>query len=100
MTSTVDLFPTLLQTAGAPLADHPHGYSLLPLIMSEGKGEVREALLYGTFGQGVCATDGEWTIFKSPENEGPLYCCSSSIFKSQDADSAVPSSTTGTSSPE
>jgi hypothetical protein len=95
LTSTVDLFPTILQTAGAPSAGQPHGQSLVPLLASEGKGKVREALLYGTFGQGVCATDGEWTIFKSPATPGPLYYYSSAIFKSQDADSAVPAAGNG-----
>lgn len=73
LTSTVDLFPTILDIAGAYIPTHPHGRSLLPVMRSEGAGRVRDALLYGTFGQGVCATDGEWTIFKSPASDGPLF---------------------------
>jgi hypothetical protein len=41
----------------------------------------RDVLLYGTFGQGVCCTDGEWTIFKSPVG-GPLYAYSSQLVES------------------
>lgn len=90
LTSTVDLFPTILQTAGTPATEHPHGRSVLPLLQSAGKGKLREALLYSTFGQGVCATDGEWTIFKSPEHDGPLCYYSTAIFRSQDANTIAP----------
>ncbi|HET9495193.1 MAG TPA: sulfatase [Chloroflexia bacterium] len=95
LTSTVDLFPTVLQLAGAPDAGQPHGRSLLPLIESEGRADGREALLYGTFGQGVCATDGQWTIFKSPAQDGPLYSYSAAIYRSQDVQSAVPPAQSG-----
>ena len=78
LTSTVDLHSTLAELAGAE-ADAPHGRSLVPLLA----GEVahRDALLYGTFGQGVCCTDGEWTIFKSPVGS-PLYAYSSQLVES------------------
>jgi arylsulfatase A-like enzyme len=89
LTSTVDLFPTVLQIAGAPEAGQPHGRSLLQLIETGGAAASREALLYGTFGEGVCATDGEWTIFKSPQNDGPLYSYSAAIYRSQNVQSAV-----------
>ncbi|MBW7883537.1 MAG: sulfatase, partial [Caldilineaceae bacterium] len=63
LTSTVDLFATVLETAGVPAPERTHSRSLLPLI-SGATTHHRDALLYGTFGQGVCCTDGEWTIFK------------------------------------
>jgi arylsulfatase A-like enzyme len=87
LTSTVDLFATVLEGSGRAIPDHTHSSSLLPLV--SGKGNGREELIYGTFGQGVCCTDGEWSIFKSPENEGPLYYYSSMIFKSMDVDSVA-----------
>jgi len=93
LTSTVDLFATVLEAAGVPIPDHTHSRSLLPLLKGEGNG--REALLYGTFGQGVCCTDGEWTLFKSPENEGPLYYYSSAIFQSLIANSVFPAEDSG-----
>jgi arylsulfatase A-like enzyme len=86
LTQTVDLFATILEATGVPVPDYTHGRSLLPLLMGA-ETDAREALLYGTFGQGICATDGEWTIFKSPVNEGPLYYYSSMVFKSMDVDS-------------
>ena len=87
LTSTVDLFATVLEAAGGVVPDHTHSRSLLPLVRGEGNG--REGLIYGTFGQGVCCTDGEWSIFKSPANGGPLYYYSSMIFKSMDVDSVA-----------
>jgi arylsulfatase A-like enzyme len=87
LTSTVDLFATVLEGSGRAIPDHTHSSSLLPLV--SGKGNGREELIYGTFGQGVCCTDGEWSIFKSPENEAPLYYYSSMIFKSMGVDSVA-----------
>jgi len=78
LTSTVDLHSTLADLAGASV-DAPHGTSLVPLLA--GGVLERDALLYGTFGQGVCCTDGEWTIFRSPVG-GPLYAYSSQLVES------------------
>lgn len=86
LTQTVDLFATVLEDAGAPVPEHTHSRSLLPLLKGDEAG-AREAITYGTFGQGVCCTDGEWTLFKSPESEGPLYYYSSMIFESLIVDS-------------
>ncbi len=81
LTSTVDLFATILDAARVPLPDLSHSRSMLPLLTGDEVGG-REALLYGMFGQGVCCTDGEWTLFKSPERDGPLFFYSSMIFTS------------------
>lgn len=89
LTSTVDLFATILEVAGVSVLNHTHSRSLLPLLRGD-KANAREALLYGTFGQGVCVTDGEWSLLKSPEREGPLYYYSSMIFKSLTVDSIAP----------
>jgi arylsulfatase A-like enzyme len=78
LTATVDLHATLAELAGVRV-DAPHGRSLVPLLA--GGGSQRDALLYGTFGQGVCCTDGEWTVFKSPVG-GPLYSYSSQLVES------------------
>jgi arylsulfatase A-like enzyme len=83
LTSTVDLFSTIAELAGAE-AKARHGTSLVPLLADDASG--RDALLYGTFGQGVCCTDGDWTIFRSPVEGGPLYAYSSLLFRSQDAE--------------
>lgn len=81
LTSTVDLFATVLDVAGAAPPARTHSQSLLPLLAEDATAG-RPALLYGTFAQGLCCTDGEWTVFKSPEREGPLHAYSSMIFPS------------------
>ena len=80
LTSTVDLFATVLEAGGVAVPERSHSRSIMPLLSDEGA-NVHDALLYGTFGQGVCCTDGEWTIFKSPEHETPLYSYSSLLAK-------------------
>ena len=85
LTSTVDLHATLLDAAGSQ-HQPPHGYSLLP-VLNDTEHQLRNALLYGTFGQGVCCTDGNWTLFKSPvEDNRPLYAYSSMILDSLTVD--------------
>ncbi|KAA0019640.1 sulfatase [Salinicola corii] len=81
LTQTVDLFATLLDLAGLPCpASAPHSRSFLPSVVdSENTG--REAILYGTFGQGICITDGEWTLFRSPAAGKPLHAYSSFIAR-------------------
>ena len=79
LTQTVDLHATIAEIAGAR-TPAPHGRSLLPLL--RGEPGSREALLYGTFGEGVCCTDGAWTIFKSPTGDAPLRAYSSLLFES------------------
>lgn len=76
LTSTVDLFATLLDAAGGPPPERTHSRSLLPVVAGK-RADHRPALLYGTFGQGICCTDGEWTLFKSPVGDGPLFSYSS-----------------------
>lgn len=80
LTQTVDYFATILDAAGLDSAIAPHGKSFLPLLGHE-TDDHREALIYGTFGQGVCITDGEWTLFKSPEADGPLNYYSPMVYK-------------------
>jgi arylsulfatase A-like enzyme len=81
LTSTVDLHRTIAELAGAETAA-PHGRSLVPALA--GARRPRAGLLYGTFGQGVCCTDGEWTLFKSPPRDAPLHSYSSLLMESLD----------------
>lgn len=94
LTSTVDLFATMLDIGGAAPPERTHSRSSLPLLRGD-TAQSREALLYGTFGQGVCCTDGDWTLIKSPESEQPLYYYSAMIFRSLNVDSVVPPAATG-----
>ena len=78
LTSTVDLFATVLEAAGATVPGRTHSRSLLPLLAGDPTAG-RTALLYGTFDQGLCCTDGEWTLLKAPERDGPLNVYSTMI---------------------
>lgn len=81
LTSTVDLFATILEVMGAPVVEGTHSKSFLPVLAGECSTQ-REALLYGTFGQGVACTNGLWTLLKSPEQDEPLFSYSTAIFHS------------------
>lgn len=89
LTTTVDLHATILDIAGAEHANAPHSQSFLPALQGNAN-QHRDALLYGTFGEGVCCTDGTWTLFKSPERSTPLYSYSPQLFKSLTVDSVHP----------
>ena len=80
LTQTVDLFSTVIEAAGGtPPSSTRHSRSFLPLL--EGSEATRDDILYGTFGQGVCLTDGEWTLFKSPVEGKPLFSYSTMISR-------------------
>ena len=82
LTTTIDLFATVLDAAGAPVPERTHSHSILPML-EDPDARVHEAVLYGTFGQGVCCTDGEWTIFKSPtDGDHAFYSYSALLAKS------------------
>ena len=89
LTSTVDLFATVLEAMGTPIPELTHSKSLMPVLSGESESQ-REALIYGTFGQGVGCTDGAWTLLKSPERAGPLFSYSPGIFGSLIADTRHP----------
>jgi arylsulfatase A-like enzyme len=72
LTTTLDLFATVLDLAGAQIPAGSRSRSLLPLLR-DASARGRDAILYGTFGQGICCTDGRWTVIKSPVSEGPLH---------------------------
>lgn len=85
LTATVDLHATVLDLAGLG-STAPHSRSILPLLAEGALG--REALLYGTFGAGVCITDGEWTLMKGPETDAVALAHTSSHFRSLMTDRA------------
>ncbi|MEM9755046.1 MAG: sulfatase [Pseudomonadota bacterium] len=80
LTQNVDIFSTIIEAAGGtPPAATRHSRSLLDLLASGT--EPRDHLIYGTFGQGVCITDGTWTLFKSPVEDAPLFSYSTMIAR-------------------
>lgn len=80
LTQTVDIFSTVIEASGGtPPKGTRHSVSMEPVISQSG--ESRDCLVYGTFGQGVCITDGEWTLFKSPIDGEPLFSYSTMITR-------------------
>lgn len=82
LTSTVDVFGTVLDIAGVAMPETTHSKSLIGLMSGDSPVN-RPGVIYGTFGQGVCVTDGEWTLFKSPDPDqaGELFLYSSLIYR-------------------
>lgn len=88
-TQTVDLFATVISAAGGePPENTRHSKSLLPILADTGK-EIRSEIAYGTFGQGACISDHEWTLFKSPVEGRPLYTYSPTIYQPLIVDNPV-----------
>lgn len=89
LTQTVDLFATVIEAANGMVPEtNRHSRSLLPLLEREGAAP-RDAVLYGTFGQGVGVTDGEWTLLKAPVEDKPLYIYSTTIAQPLIVDNPV-----------
>ncbi|MBY3229480.1 sulfatase [Rhizobium laguerreae] len=78
LTSTVDLFASILAIAGVEPPRQTHSHSFLPLLKGD-TSNARNAVIYGTFGQGICCTDGEWTLIQPPDREKPLYAYSTMV---------------------
>ena len=88
LTQTVDIFASLIDAGGGtPPQSTRHSKSILP-ILANGM-EVRSEIVYGTFGQGICITDGAWTLFKSPVEGHPLYTYSTMIYRPLIVDNPV-----------
>ena len=89
LTQNVDLFATLIETAGANIPkENRHSESFLPIIKDPNHSK-RDAILYGTYGQGVCLSDGEWTLFCSPVKGKPLFNYSTMILRPLIVDNPV-----------
>ncbi|MCC7447884.1 MAG: sulfatase [Anaerolineae bacterium] len=88
LTATVDLFATVLEAMQADIPDSApiDSRSLIPLLQGN-TANWRESWLYGTFGHGLCCTDGQWTLFKSPVSQEPLFLYSTLLFQSLLTDS-------------
>jgi hypothetical protein len=81
LASTVDLFSTILAVGGGSPPAHVESRSLLPIALDPGA-PGRDRTIYGTFGQGICITDGTWTLIRNPRDQGPLYAYSSYVYQS------------------
>lgn len=73
LTSTVDLNPTIAHALGATDYHAPHGQSLWPLLNGTQQ-HFRDAVLYGTYGQGIGCTNETMTLLQGFDNQRyPLY---------------------------
>jgi arylsulfatase A-like enzyme len=74
LTTTVDLYPTILDFFGVPARNPLHGRSLMPIVRGECD-KVRDWNLYGWFGAHVQYTDGQYTYVRSAKSETnePLF---------------------------
>lgn len=73
LTSTVDLNPTIAEAVGAANYQAPHGRSLWPLLRGTQQ-HFRDAVLYGTYGQGAGCSDETTTLLQGFDNlHHPLY---------------------------
>jgi arylsulfatase A-like enzyme len=89
LTQTVDLFATLIDASGGEIPQtNRHSNSILPMINGTGPSP-HHAVTYGTFGQGICVTDGDWTLFRAPIEGKPLYTYSTAIFRPLIVDNPV-----------
>ncbi len=89
LTQTVDLFATMISAAGSEIpASNRHSMDLMPLVEGANDGP-HDALIYGTFGQGLCVTDGDWTLFRAPVEGKPLNTYSTAIFRPLIVDNPV-----------
>lgn len=80
-TQTVDLFSTVIDASGGtPPKQTRHSKSILP-VLENTQARVRSAITYGTFGQGVCISNDDWTLFKSPVENKPLFTYSTAIYQ-------------------
>ena len=88
LTQTVDIFASVIDAAGGTPPDATrHSKSILPIL--EDEKDTRGEIVYGTFGQGICITDGEWTLFKSPIEDAPLFTYSTMIYRPLIVDNPV-----------
>ena len=88
LTQTVDLFSTVIEASGGtPPEETRHSRSIFPIL--DNSTATRTAITYGTFGQGVCITDGNWTLFKSPIKDATLFAYSTNITQPLIVDNPV-----------
>ena len=88
VTSAVDVYATLLDSAGADVPERTHSRSLLPLVLGEADGH-REYALYGYFGADACLTDGRYTYFHPGDPDATVNIYSTMQMRRKDGDAVV-----------
>lgn len=79
LTTAVDLYATILGAIDAPVPDHVHSQSLLPVLHGE-RDVHRDWALYGYWGSSVNITDGQYTYFRPCDDTVDAFCHSTSMM--------------------
>lgn len=87
LTCTVDMYATVLDALGADHSRGPHSLSILPLLAGEDK--LRDLAYWGTFGEGICCTDGDHVLSQGANTQAPLYWYSAHMDGSCSSESEV-----------
>lgn len=76
---TVDIYATALDALGYQDISCPDGRSLMPAV-ADPNHQVRDSVLYGTFHQGSCLVNSEYTYFAGYDNtRHPVYWYSTQL---------------------
>ncbi|MDH7602033.1 MAG: sulfatase [Armatimonadota bacterium] len=70
VTCGVDLYATVLEALGAKNHQALHSRSILPILRGEDAG--RSLTYWGTFGAGICCTDGDYVLLQGARAGFPL----------------------------
>lgn len=72
LTSTVDLYATMMVTLGGEVRHSEHSHDLLPILTGQAS-IIRDWAIYGYFGRALNITDGRHTYHVPPDENIPLY---------------------------
>lgn len=72
LTSTIDLYATMMEGMGTEARIKSHSRSLMPILSGECD-KVRDWAIYGYFGQAINITDGTHTYHAAPDVTVPVY---------------------------
>jgi len=72
LTSSVDMYATMVEAMGIDISHPVHSRSLLPLVLGKAD-KVRDWALYGYFGRALNVTDGDHTYHVKPDGTAPVY---------------------------
>lgn len=79
LTSTVDLYSTMLEALGVSPVPTFHSRSLMPVLRGS-EATPRDWALYGYWGSSVNVTDGQYTYMHPCSADQPVYCYSTGMI--------------------
>lgn len=72
LTSTIDLYATMMECIGSEARLKSHSRRLMPILLGNSD-KVRDWAIYGYFGQAINVTDGTHTYHVAPDESVPVY---------------------------